>query len=245
MKLLNKKIALITGGSGDIGQSIIKTFIHNGAKVIFTYLSSEEESKKLEKKFKELAKGYKVDVSNKNSCKIFLKEILHKYPNIDILVNNVGIVKDSFLIRMSDDKWDEVIQTNLYSVFQITKNVIYYSMIRQKKGNIINMSSVIGITGNIGQSNYAASKAGIIGFTKSIAKEFGKKNIRCNAIAPGYISTRMNSNLDYKTKANWINKIPLGRSGSPKEVSNCVLFLASELSSYITGTTLNVNGGMI
>ncbi|WP_185873275.1 3-oxoacyl-ACP reductase FabG [Blattabacterium cuenoti] len=245
MQLLKKKIIIVTGGSGDIGQSIVKKFVKHGAIVIFTFFSSKKNAKNLEKKLKGMAIGYKVNLSNSNSSKEFIKTIIKKYEFVDILVNNVGIVRDSFLIRMSDDNWNDVIKTNLYSIFNITKYVIYYSMIKRKSGNIINMSSIVGITGNSGQSNYAASKAGIIGFTKSIAKEFGKKNIRCNVIAPGYIHTKMNYNLKENIKNNWIKKIPLGRPGTVEEVSNCILFLASDLSSYITGSVINVNGGLI
>ncbi|WP_185878177.1 3-oxoacyl-ACP reductase FabG [Blattabacterium cuenoti] len=245
MKLLEKKIIIVTGGSGDIGKSIIKKFVKHGAMVIFTFFSSMKNAKNIEKKLQGKAIGYKVDLSNNNSSKEFIKTIVKKYEYIDILINNAGIVKDSFLIRMSDDNWNDVIKTNLYSIFNITKHIIYYSMIKRKSGNIINMSSIVGIIGNSGQSNYAASKAGIIGFTKSIAKEFGKKNIRCNAIAPGYIYTKMNSHLKNDIKSNWIKNIPLGRPGTVEEVANCALFLASNLSSYITGSVINVNGGMI
>ncbi|WP_185869582.1 3-oxoacyl-[acyl-carrier-protein] reductase [Blattabacterium cuenoti] len=244
MKLLNKKIALVTGGSGDIGRSIVKTFVKHGANVIFTFFSSKKEANKLEVELKNSVESYKIDLSDFNSSENLVKNILKKYKTIDILVNNAGIIKDNFLLKISKEDWDYVIKTNLYSVFNLTKHVII-PMMKQKKGSIINMSSIVGLTGNIGQSNYASSKAGIIGFTKSIAKELGKKNIRCNVIAPGYIITKMNSNLNCDIKKNWIKNIPLQRAGTPQEVANCTLFLASDLSNYVTGSVLNVNGGLI
>ncbi|WP_185868999.1 3-oxoacyl-[acyl-carrier-protein] reductase [Blattabacterium cuenoti] len=244
MKLLNEKIALVTGGSGDIGKSIVRTFVQHGANVIFTFFSSIKEANKLVSELKNSVEAYQTDLSNFDSSKNLVEKIVKKYGTIDILVNNAGVIKDNFLLKISKDDWDYVIKTNLYSVFNLTKYVIF-PMIRQKKGSIINMSSVIGLTGNIGQSNYAASKSGIIGFTKSIARELGKKNIRCNAIAPGYITTKMNSRLPSKIKNNWIKNIPLKRAGTPQNIANCTLFLASDLSDYITGSVLNVNGGLI
>ncbi|WP_185876800.1 3-oxoacyl-[acyl-carrier-protein] reductase [Blattabacterium cuenoti] len=244
MKLLNGKIALVTGGSGDIGKSIIKTFVKHGANVIFTFFSSKKEANKLVLELKNSVEAYQIDLSDLKSSEYLIEKIIKKYGNIDILVNNAGIIKDNFLLKISKEDWDYVIKNNLYSVFNITKYAIY-PMMRNKKGSIINMSSVIGLTGNIGQSNYAASKAGIIGFTKSIARELGKKNIRCNAIAPGYITTKMNSSFREEIKKKWIENIPLKRPGIPQDVANCTLFLASDLSDYITGTVLNVNGGLI
>ncbi|WP_113738091.1 beta-ketoacyl-ACP reductase [Blattabacterium clevelandi] len=244
MKLLNGKIAIVTGGSGDIGKSIVKTFVKNGAKVIFTFFSSNKNAKKLSDELGDSVVSYKIDLKNLNSSKELVKKVIEKFGVIDILVNNAGIIKDNFLFRMSETDWDQVIRTNIYSIFNLTKYVIF-PMIKQKNGSIINMSSIIGITGNSGQSNYSASKAGIIGFTKSISKELGKKNIRCNVIAPGYISTKMNSHIQLKIKKNWINKISLKRPGIPQDVANCSLFLASDLSNYITGSVFNVNGGMI
>ncbi|WP_185858494.1 3-oxoacyl-[acyl-carrier-protein] reductase [Blattabacterium cuenoti] len=244
MKLLNGKIAIVTGGSGDIGRSIVKTFYKHGANIIFTFFSSEKEAKQLAFELKSSVEAYQIDLSNLSSSENLVKKVIKKYGSIDILVNNAGIIKDNFLLKISKEDWDSVIKTNLYSVFNLTKYAIY-PMIKQKKGSIINMSSVIGITGNIGQSNYAASKAGIIGFTKSIARELGKKNIRCNAIAPGYITTKLNSHLQSKIKKNWIKNIPLKRPGTPQDIANCTLFLASDLSNYITGSVLNVNGGLI
>ncbi|WP_341661158.1 3-oxoacyl-[acyl-carrier-protein] reductase [Blattabacterium cuenoti] len=244
MKLLNEKIAVVTGGSGDIGQSIVKTFVQHGAHVIFTFFSSIKEAKKIEFEFQDVVEAYKIDISDFNSSENLVKKVIKKYGRLDILVNNAGIIKDNFLLKISKKDWDDVIKTNLYSVFNLTKHAIY-PMMKQKKGSIINMSSVVGLTGNIGQSNYVASKAGIIGFTKSIARELGKKNIRCNAIAPGYIVTKMNSHFKSKIKENWIRNIPLKRPGTPQDVANSTLFLASDLSNYITGTVLNVNGGLI
>ncbi|WP_185854782.1 3-oxoacyl-[acyl-carrier-protein] reductase [Blattabacterium cuenoti] len=244
MKLLNGKIAIVTGGSGDIGKSIVKTFVKHGAYVIFTYFSSKKNAKKLVKELENSVEAYEIDLKNLNSSKTFVQKVIEKFGSIDILVNNAGIIRDNFLLRMSEKNWDTVIRTNIYSVFNLTKYVVF-PMIKQKNGSIINMSSVIGITGNSGQANYATSKAGIIGFTKSIAKELGRKNIRCNAIAPGYISTKMNSYFSPKTKENWIKNIPLKRPGIPQDIANCTLFLASDLSNYITGSVLDVNGGLI
>lgn len=240
MKLLQNKIAIVTGGSGDIGEKIVRIFVKHGAYVIFTYFSSKKKARKIESELKGYVIAYRINLKKLNIIKDFIKKIIKEYKNIDILVNNAGIIKDGLLIRMSEDNWDNVIKTNLYSVFYTTKEVIS-SMMKQKKGSIINISSVIGKIGNAGQSNYSASKSGIIGFTKSISREFGSRNIRCNVITPGYISTRMNSHL----KNNWIKYIPMKRPGLPEEVANCVLFLASDLSSYVTGNVLNVNGGMI
>ncbi|QIK16475.1 3-oxoacyl-[acyl-carrier-protein] reductase [Blattabacterium sp. DPU] len=244
MKLLNGKLAIVTGGSGDIGRSIVKTFVQHGANVVFTFFSSKKEAKKLEFELKNLVEAYKIDLSDFYSSGNLVLKVIEKYGRIDILVNNAGIIKDNFLLKISKNDWDDVIKTNLYSIFNLTKHAIH-PMMKQKKGSIINMSSVVGLTGNIGQSNYATSKAGIIGFTKSIARELGKKNIRCNAIAPGFIVTKMNSHLKYKIKEDWIKNIPLKRPGSPQDIANSTLFLASDLSNYITGTVLNVNGGLI
>ncbi|WP_185882392.1 3-oxoacyl-ACP reductase FabG [Blattabacterium cuenoti] len=245
MKLLNGKIAIVTGGSGDIGSSIVKTFVQHGAFVIFTFLSSKQKADKLsfELKLKNFVESYHIDLKNIDATKLLIEKTIEKYRRLDILVNNAGIIKDNFLLRMSEHNWDKVIKTNIYSMFNLTKYAII-PMIKQRKGNIINMSSVIGCTGNSGQSNYSTSKAGIIGFTKSIAKELGSKNIRCNAIAPGYIYTKMNEHLPNTIKTNFINHIPLNRAGTPQDIANSSLFLASELSDYITGSVLHVNGGL-
>ncbi|WP_185850962.1 3-oxoacyl-[acyl-carrier-protein] reductase [Blattabacterium cuenoti] len=244
MKLLNGKLAIITGGSGDIGRSIVKTFVQHGAYVIFTFFSSKKKAKQLSEELGGNAESYKINLQNLDDSKIFIQRIVDKHGRIDILVNNAGIIKDNLLFKMNENDWDTVIKTNLYSIFNMTKHVIH-PMMKMKKGSIINMSSIIGKIGNYGQSNYAASKAGIVGFTKSIAKELGKRNIRCNVISPGYIDTRMNSLLHYKIKEKWIEDIPLKRPGIPQDVANCCLFLASDLSNYITGSVLNVNGGLI
>ncbi len=246
MKLLNNKIAVVTGGTGGIGKSIVKTFVKNGAKVIFTFFSSEKESEKLKNEFKyNLVESYHIDLSKSEKySKVLIEYVIKKYGNIDILVNNAGVIRDNLLIKTSQEDWDYVIKTNLYSVFNLTKHVVY-PMLKQRQGSIINMTSIVGLIGNYGQSNYASSKAGIIGFTKSISKEFGSKNIRCNAIAPGYISTNINAKINLKIKENWIKKISLKRFGFANEVANCALFLASDLSSYVTGSILHVNGGII
>ncbi|WP_185872730.1 beta-ketoacyl-ACP reductase [Blattabacterium cuenoti] len=245
MKLLDGKIAIVTGGSGDIGASIVKTFVKHGAFVIFTFLSSKEKAEKLsiELKLTTFCESYQIDLKDIDATKFFIQRTIEKYGRLDILVNNAGIIKDNFLLRMSKHNWDKVIKTNLYSIFNLTKYAIM-PMIKQKKGNIINMSSIIGFTGNSGQSNYSTSKAGIIGFTKSIAKELGTKNIRCNAISPGYIYTKMNDNLPQTIKENFMRNIPLKRAGTPQDIANSSLFLASELSDYITGSVLHVNGGL-
>ncbi|WP_185882904.1 3-oxoacyl-ACP reductase FabG [Blattabacterium cuenoti] len=245
MKLLDNKISIVTGGSGDIGKSIVETFVKHGSYVIFTFFSSKKKAKVLEYNLKHHAESYNIDLSkNETSSKQLVEYVIHKYGKLDILVNNAGTTKDNYLIKISEKDWDYIMKINLYSIFHLTKYAIY-PMIKQKKGSIINMSSIVGLIGNIGQSHYAASKAGIIGFTKSIAKEFGTRNIRCNTIAPGYISTNMSLHLKKKIQENWINKIPLKRAGSPQDIANCALFLASDLSDYITGSTLNVNGGII
>ncbi|WGH26872.1 MAG: 3-oxoacyl-[acyl-carrier-protein] reductase [Candidatus Bostrichicola ureolyticus] len=243
MKLLEGKVAIITGGTRGIGNAIVKLFAQHGAIVIFTFINSTELAKNIEKKFSyySIIKGYKVDAVDLQASQEFSNKIYKEFGKIDILINNTGIIKDNLLLRMSKEDWDKVIETNLNSVFNFTKSVII-PMIKQRNGSIINMSSIIGINGNVGQANYAASKAGIIGFTKSIAKELGSRNIRCNAIAPGFINTEMNALLD--DKKNYMNYISLKKIGNPIDVANCCLFLASDLSAYVTGEVLNVNGGM-
>ncbi|WGH26357.1 MAG: beta-ketoacyl-ACP reductase [Candidatus Bostrichicola ureolyticus] len=243
MKLLEGKVAIITGGTRGIGNAIVKLFCQHGAIVIFTFINSTKLAKNIEKEFSKysIIKGYKVDAVDLQASKEFSNKIYKEFGKIDIIINNAGIIRDNLLLRMSKEDWDKVIETNLSSVFNFTKSVII-PMIKQRNGSIINMSSIIGINGNVGQANYAASKAGIIGFTKSIAKELGAINIRCNAIAPGFINTEMNASLlnDKKIK----NYIYLKKIGKPIDVANCCLFLASDLSSYVTGEVLNVNGGM-
>ena len=245
--LLKGKIAIITGASRGIGESIAKSFISQGAIVAFTYRSSEEKAKELEKTLTAnggTAKGFKSDASKMEDAENLVKEVLEAYGGIDIVVNNAGITDDTLLMRMSEDQWDRVINVNLKSCFNLTKAVMR-TMLKARSGSIINISSVVGVQGNAGQANYAASKAGILGFTKSVPLELGSRSIRCNAIAPGFIETEMTANLDSDTVQGWRDAIPLKRGGSPEDVANACIFLASDMSSYVTGQTLNVCGGMI
>jgi 3-oxoacyl-[acyl-carrier protein] reductase len=247
MKLLENKIALVTGASRGIGRGVALKFAEQGATVCFTYLSSESKAKELEEELKAFgvnAKAYKSDAANFNAAEQLINDIVAEFGTIHIVVNNAGITKDNLLMRITEEAWDDVINTNLKSVFNITK-AVQRTMLKQKSGSIINMSSVVGVNGNAGQSNYAASKAGINGFTKSIAKELGSRNIRCNAIAPGFIETEMTAALDEKNLMEWRNNIPLKRGGSPDDVANVALFLASDMSSYVTGQVINVCGGML
>jgi 3-oxoacyl-[acyl-carrier protein] reductase len=247
MKLLENKIAVVTGGSRGIGEAIVLKLAQSGANVAFTYVSSEEKAKLLEEKIKELGvkgKAYKSNAGVYGDCEAFVADVLREFGSVDICVNNAGISKDNLLLRMTPEQWDEVMATNLKSVFNMTKQVIM-PMIKSKKGSIINMSSIIGIRGNAGQSSYAASKAGIIGFTKSIAAELGSRNVRCNAIAPGFVETDMTHYLkEGKAAKSYIEKIPLGRFGSTEEIANVALFLASDMSSYITGQVISTCGGL-
>jgi 3-oxoacyl-[acyl-carrier protein] reductase len=245
--LLKGKIAIITGASRGIGESIAKSFISQGAIVAFTYRSSEEKAKELEKSLTAnggTAKGFKSDASKMEDAENLVKEVLESYGGVDIVVNNAGITDDTLLMRMSEDQWDRVINVNLKSCFNLTKAVMR-TMLKARSGSIINISSVVGVQGNAGQANYAASKAGILGFTKSVALELGSRNIRCNAIAPGFIETEMTANLDADTVQGWRDAIPLKRGGTPEDVANACVFLACDMSSYVTGQTLNVCGGMI
>ena len=245
--LLQGKIAIITGASRGIGKSIAKSFIAQGATVAFTYRSSEEKAIELEKELTAsggVAKGFKSDASKMADAESLVKEVLEAFGTIDIVVNNAGITDDTLLMRMSEEQWDRVINVNLKSCFNLTKAVLK-TMLKARFGSIINISSVVGVQGNAGQANYAASKAGILGFTKSIALELGSRNIRCNAIAPGFIETEMTAKLDPDTVQGWRNAIPLKRGGTPEDVANACIFLASDMSSYVTGQTLNVCGGMI
>ncbi len=247
MKLLDGKVAIITGASRGIGKGIAEKFIEQGAKVIFTYASSDEKARALEAELAAkggIAKGYKSDAADFNAAHALIDEVLKEFGTVDILINNAGITRDNLLMRMTEEHWDEIIRVNLKSVFNMTKAVIK-PMLKARAGSIINMSSVVGVKGNAGQANYAASKAGIIGFTKSVAAELGSRNIRCNAIAPGFIETEMTGALDEKTVQEWRNAIPLKRGGSTNDVANATLFLASDMSSYITGQTLHVCGGML
>lgn len=247
MKLLSGKTAIITGGSRGIGKGIAEVFAQQGANVAFTYSSSAEAAKALEARLQSFgvkAKAYQSDAANFEQCETLVDEVLKEFGNIDILINNAGITKDTLLMRMTEADFDKVIEVNLKSVFNMTK-AVQKIMLKQRRGSIINMSSVVGVQGNAGQTNYAASKAGILGFTKSVALELGSRNIRCNAIAPGFIETEMTAKLSPEIVEGWRNAIPLKRGGQPEDIANVCVFLASEMSSYITGQTLRVDGGMI
>ncbi len=247
MKLLENRNALITGASRGIGRGIAIEFAKQGANIAFTYNASVEAAKELEKELEEYgikAKGFQSNAANFDAAQELVKQVLEDFGSLEILINNAGITKDNLLMRISEEDFDKVIEVNLKSVFNLTKAVIR-PMMKQRKGSIINMSSVVGVKGNAGQTNYAASKAGILGFTKSVALELGSRNIRCNAIAPGFIETEMTEKLDQNTVNEWRKAIPLKRGGSPEDVANACIFLASDLSSYITGQTLNVDGGML
>jgi 3-oxoacyl-[acyl-carrier protein] reductase len=247
MKLLDNKVAIVTGASRGIGEAIALKFAEQGAHVAFTYLSSDEKAKVLEDKLKALgvkAKAYKSNAGIYEDCETLVAEVLKEFGAVDICVNNAGISKDNLLLRMSPDQWDDVMDINLKSVYNMTKQVIR-PMMKAKNGTIINMSSIIGMKGNAGQSSYAASKAGIIGFTKSIAQELGSRNIRCNAVAPGFVETDMTHYLkDGEGAKAYIEKIPLGRFGSPEDIANVCLFLASDMSSYVTGQVISTCGGL-
>lgn len=247
MKLLENKVALITGATRGIGKGIALKFAEHGCHIAFTYVSSEEKAIELEnvlKKFGVKAKSYKADASVYALAEQITDEIVKEWGTIDILVNNAGITKDSLLIRMSEAQFDEVINANLKSVFNYTK-AVQKIMLKNRKGSIINMSSIVGIKGHAGQANYAASKAGIIGFTKSVALELGSRHIRCNVIAPGFIETEMTQTLDEKVIEQWRQSIPLKRGGTPEDIANVCLFLASDMSSYVTGQCIHVCGGML
>jgi len=247
MNLLQDKVVLITGASRGIGKAIAEECVKQGAKVAFTYLSSEEKAKALETELGAnggVAKGFKSDAGKFDEAQKLVDDVVAEFGTIDVLVNNAGITRDTLLMRMTEEQWDEVMNTNLKSAFNLTK-AVQRPMLKAKKGSIINMSSVVGVSGNAGQSNYAASKAGLIGFTKSIAQELGSRNIRCNAIAPGFIETEMTAALDQDVVAQWRKSIPLKRGGSPKDVADLTVFLASDMSTYITGQTVNVCGGML
>ena len=247
MKLLQGKTAIVTGATRGIGKGIAIEFANQGANVLFTYSSSEKLAKELEHKFKDsdvIVKGYKSDASSFDESVILIEKILKDFTEINILVNNAGITRDNLLMRMSEDDFDKVIEVNLKSVFNMTK-AVQRTMLKQRSGSIINMSSVVGVKGNAGQSNYAASKAGIIGFSKSIALELGSRNIRCNVIAPGFIETEMTEVLDEKVVEEWRNSIPLKRGGNPKDIAGTCVWLASDLSSYVTGQIIHVNGGLL
>jgi len=247
MKLLESKVAIITGGSRGIGKSICETFAKNGCNVAFTYNNSKDSAEALSKELNGSgikAKAYKSDASNFDDATKLVEDVLVDFGKIDILVNNAGIKKDNLLMRMEKSDFDSVINTNLSSVFNLTKASIK-TFLKQRNGSIINISSVVGVKGNAGQSNYSASKAGIIGFSKSIALELGSRNIRSNVIAPGFIETDMTDSLSEDVINSWKESIPLKRGGNPTDVGNACVFLASDLSSYITGQVLHVDGGML
>jgi len=247
MKLLEGKTAIITGGSRGIGKGIVETFAKHGANVAFTYNSSAEAAEAIAvEASKEGVKviAYKSNAANFEESQELAAKVLEEFGSIDILINNAGITKDNLLMRISEEDFDQVIEVNLKSVFNMTK-AVQRTMLKQRSGSIINMSSVVGLKGNAGQTNYAASKAGIIGFTKSVALELGSRNIRCKAIAPGFIETEMTGKLDEAVVQGWREAIPLKRGGSPEDIANACVYLASELSGYVTGQVLNVDGGML
>ncbi len=247
MKLLEGKTALITGASKGIGRAIANQFAEQGANVAFTYLSSVEKGQALEEELKQKgvnAKGYRSDASDFAAAEQLINDVVADFGSLDVLVNNAGITRDNLLMRMTEEHWDEIMKVNLKSCFNTVKAATRTFM-KQKSGSIINMSSVVGVKGNAGQANYAASKAGIIGFTKSVALELGSRNIRCNVIAPGFIETEMTDALDEKTVESWREAIPLKRGGTPEDVANACVFLGSDLSAYITGQVIQVDGGML
>ncbi len=247
MKLLAGKTALITGASKGIGKGIAEVFVQHGCNVAFTYLSSVEQAEAVEKELAAhdvKAKGYRSDASNYQAAHDLVDAVLEDFGSIDIVINNAGITRDTLLMRMSEEDFDKVMEINLKSIFNLTK-AVQRTMLKARNGSIINMSSVVGLKGNAGQANYAASKAGIIGFSKSVALELGSRNIRCNVIAPGFIETEMTDKLDEKTVQGWRDAIPLKRGGKPEDIANACLFLASDLSSYVTGQVLQVDGGML
>lgn len=247
MKLLENKVALITGGSRGIGKSIVEKFISNGCNVAFTYNNSESDAKLIESNLSEKdikIKRYKSNAAKYFEAEILVNSVINDFGKIDILINNAGITKDNLLMRMSEDDFNQVLSVNLNSVFNMTK-AVQREFLKNRSGSIINISSVVGIKGNAGQSNYSASKAGIIGFTKSIALELGSRNIRCNVVAPGFIETEMTKNLSDDTLKSWYNSIPLKRGGKPSDIGNVCVFLGSDMSSYITGQVLIVDGGML
>ncbi|WP_291868952.1 3-oxoacyl-[acyl-carrier-protein] reductase [Maribacter sp.] len=247
MKLLEGKNVIITGASRGIGTGIAQVFADNGANVAFTYSSSEAPALELEKELSSKgvkAKAYKSNAGSFSESQELVAKVLEDFGGIDVLINNAGITKDNLLMRMSEEDFDKVIEINLKSVFNMTK-AVQRTMLKQRKGSIINMSSVVGVKGNAGQANYAASKAGMIGFTKSIALELGSRNIRCNAVAPGFIETEMTAKLEDKVVQGWRDGIPLKRGGAPEDIANACLFFASDLSGYVTGQVLNVDGGML
>lgn len=246
MNLLQGKVALITGGSRGIGEAIVMKFAQEGANVVFTYASSEDKAKAVADSAEALgvkAIAIKSDASDYNQAEALVNEVIAQFGKIDILINNAGITRDNLMLRMTEEQWDDIIRVNLKSVFNLTKHVLK-PMMKQKSGAIINMSSVVGIFGNAGQANYAASKAGIIGFSKSIAKEVGSRNIRCNTIAPGFIETDMTHTLTEDQKKTYTDNIPLKRLGSGEDIANACVYLGSDLATYVTGQVLSICGGL-
>jgi len=246
MELLKGKTAIITGATRGIGKGIAEVFARNGCNIAFTFASSVEKAKIMEKElsgFGVKARGYHSDASDFDAAQKLVDDVLEEFGQIDVVVNNAGITRDNLLMRMSLEDYEEVIRVNLNSAFNLTKAVVK-PMMKQRNGSIINMSSIVGRKGNAGQANYAASKAGLIGLSKSVALELGSRNIRCNVIAPGFIETEMTEKLDPKVVEEWRATIPLKRGGTPEDIANACLFLASDLSNYITGQVLSVDGGM-
>ncbi|NRB62422.1 MAG: 3-oxoacyl-[acyl-carrier-protein] reductase [Saprospiraceae bacterium] len=246
MKLLKDKVALVTGGSRGIGEAIVRRFAENGAHVVFTYRSSAEQAKAIEDAC--AAEGVKAmaiqsDAASFEQAEALIKTVTEAFGKIDILVNNAGITQDTLMLRMTEEQWDKVMHVNLKSVFNLSKHALR-PMMKNRGGSIINMSSIVGITGNAGQANYAASKAGIIGFTKSLAKEMGSRNIRVNAIAPGFIATDMTDSLDEKTRDSYLSNIPLKRFGKATEIADTCVFLGSDLGSYVSGQVISVCGAL-
>lgn len=247
MKILEGKTALVTGASKGIGRAIALKYAEEGANVAFTYLSSVEKGQALEEELKAFgvkAKGYRSDASDYTAAEELIASVISDFGGLNVLVNNAGITKDNLIMRMTEDMWDDVINVNLKSCFNTVKAVARNFM-KQKVGSIINITSVVGVKGNAGQANYAASKAGIIGLTKSVALELGSRNVRCNAVAPGFIETEMTEVLDPKTVQSWRDAIPMKRGGQPEEVANCCVFLASDMSSYISGQVIHVDGALL
>lgn len=247
MKLLENKVALITGGSRGIGQAIVEKFAENGANIAFTYVSSEEKAQAIcdnvANTYGVKIKAYKSDAGDNQACEQLVQDVLADFQTIDILVNNAGISRDNLLLRVTPEQWNEVLSANLNSVFYLTK-LVMKPMMKARSGSIINMSSIVGVQGNAGQASYAASKAGIIGFSKSVARELGSRNIRCNVIAPGFIATDMTGSLHGGQTDDWLKNIPLQRVGQGVDVANTALYLASDMSTYVTGQVLSVCGGL-
>lgn len=247
MPLLSGKTALITGASRGIGEAVALLFAQQGAQVAFTYRSSADKAAALEAKMSDLgvkSKGYCSNAASFSEAEQLVQQVLSDFGTIDILVNNAGITRDNLLLRMSENDWDTVMENNLKSVFNLTKHVIR-TMMKQRSGSIINLSSIVGIRGQAGQANYAASKAGVVAFSKSVAQEMGSRNIRCNVIAPGFIETDMTATLNEDTKKSYLQSVPLQRFGTGEDVAKVALFLASDLSSYVNGQTISVCGGML